>query len=299
MSKWITGEDVARRLKLRDFEIFDLLAAGKLQPYSSITGKKMKWFDFNRLDHVEALNQKHYFNGSLFLKSDIDAFVSAQTEKNISTNKQNIPEPLSTNTRGTKTKPEAEYSIKRNGYFWTIRFQGKESKSIKDVVGLRYIAYLLERPATGVNSMTLYRAINGNMPDVKLNISSAIDDGLNVGNSKKHEINDYKAKLCYTKETEKLWQEYEGLDDTPENAIIKNEILQKIELLKKGSNERAFSNDVSKKQTLIRGILKTAYKNIRTDPSMKKCADHLEKEIKTDGALGYIYNGEIKWEIFL
>ena len=74
MSKWITGKDVARRLNLKDFQIFDYLASGELQPYSSVTGKKIKWYDFNRHDHVEANNQKSFFNNFLFLKSDIESF---------------------------------------------------------------------------------------------------------------------------------------------------------------------------------------------------------------------------------
>lgn len=74
MSKWITGKDVARRLNLKDFEIFDYLASGELKPYSSVTGKKIKWDDFNRHDHVEAYNQKSFFNDYFFLKSDIESF---------------------------------------------------------------------------------------------------------------------------------------------------------------------------------------------------------------------------------
>ncbi len=74
MSKWITGAEVARRLKIKDFEIFDYLAAGKLQPYSSLTGKKIKWLDFDRYNTPESFDKKESFNLCLFLKSDIDAF---------------------------------------------------------------------------------------------------------------------------------------------------------------------------------------------------------------------------------
>lgn len=74
MSKWITGKDVTRRLNLKDFEIFDYLASGELKPYSSVTGKKIKWHDFNRHNHVEAYDQKSFFNDYLFLKSDIESF---------------------------------------------------------------------------------------------------------------------------------------------------------------------------------------------------------------------------------
>lgn len=308
MSKWITGKDVARRLNLKDFEIFDYLASGELKPYSSVTGKKIKWYDFNRNDYVEARDQKSFFNDYLFLKSDIESFELAhgtatkQAESIIDTCEavkaqgSNKPESIAV------VEPSAGNFIKRINKFWTMSYEGKQSGPIKDVMGLRYIAYLLERPGDELNSMDLYHAVNGNMPDAQLNIGAAIDDGLNVGNTTKHEINDYEAKLDYKNEIQKLWQEYNESDaekDTPEKAMIQKQILQKIERLTKESNERAFPTDIKKKQTLIRNLLKTAYKNIKTDRNMKTCVKHLEQNITTDGKNGFKYIGGKIWEIFL
>ncbi len=314
MSKWITGKDVARRLNLKDFEIFDYLASGELKPYSSVTGKKIKWDDFNRHDHVEAYNQKSFFNDYFFLKSDIESFelehgtATKQAGSIIDTCEavkvqgSSKPKTIAVTKPTPQTEPSAENSLKRINKFWTISFEGKQSGPIKDVMGLRYIAYLLERPGDELNSMDLYHVVSSNMLDAKFNISAAIDDGLNVGNTKKHEINDNKAKLNYIKEMQKLKQEYHesiAEKDTPEKAMIQTQILQKIERLKKESNERAFPTDMQKKQTLIRDLLKTAYKNIEVDRNMKECVKHLEQAITTDGKNGFKYIGGKIWEIFL
>ncbi len=199
-------------------------------------------------------------------------------------------------------QPEAKQQIYENALirrsdYWSIHFEGKESNPIKQVDGLLYIAYLLKRPGESIHSLDLYNAIKG-IPDKIIDGKAAIDDGLNIG-TKKQAINDSKTE----KDIKKALQTLKNItlkSDGPEDEMIQREEIQtKIKILKRRLNERDFANDATKKQTLIRSLLKTACKNIKVDHNMKKCADYLDKQINTDGALGWIYKGVLKWKIFL
>ncbi len=232
--------------------------------------------------------------------NDIEVFLKKRERQEH--NNTEIPSkasaPTEESTQALQTEPQAENYFKRNGDFWTIRFQGKESKPIKHVNGLLYIAYLLERPGTSIDSLKLYNAVTYNTPDKTIDESAAIDDGLNVGNSKQV-INDKVARNAYWKNWHEYQDNIDNAEDTPEGNMVKNESLQKQKELERWLKVRNFTDEQSKKQTLIHGLLKTAYKNIKADHNMNKCADHLKTQIKTDGTLGYIYNGETKWKISL
>lgn len=211
-------------------------------------------------------------------------------------------EPTKESTPAPQTEPQAENCFKRseNGDFWTIRFKGKESNPIKDVKGLYYIAYLLQRPGKSISSMEFYTIVTANtqIEGETMGESAAINEGLNIGRSKQP-INDKDARKAYWKQ----WQKYQDIIDeaenTPEGDMIKEEYLQKQDELEKRLHERDFTGESAKKQTLIHDLLKTAYKNIEKDRNMGKCVEHFHATIKTDGAYGYTYTGEMNWEIFL
>jgi len=290
--------------------LFDFARQGVLIPDEPKHIQRCIDYDFGMLSYYPPEEIDGYFSQWRYNPINIEKFEAEHPDiieawqKKVTTSdnkeqKQDDTEP----TPAPQVEPQADNYFKRNGNgdYWTICFQGKESSPIKDVNGLRYIAYLLERPGTSIDSLKFYNIVTGNTSNKIIDESEAIGEGFNIG-SRKQEINDEDATQAYWKQ----WQEYQdnidNADDTPEGNMMKNENLQHLKELEKRLKEKNFDDEQSKKQTLIHGLLNTAYKNIkadRTDHNMKKCADYLKKQIKTDGALGYRYTGEIKWQIFL
>jgi len=184
-----------------------------------------------------------------------------------------------------------QYSFKRQptGY-WNITFNGVESATISNVQGLQYIAYLLERPGKNFSCLELYQEINKVSPDTMTD-EQALANEVFVLNERQA-VNKYITKKQYLARIEQLKREAAD-GDTETKMICKEE----IDAIKCALNDRTFTDDRSKKQKLLRELLKTAYKKILADPAMTECVKHLSKYIKTDGLMGLMYVGEYKWEV--
>jgi len=332
--RWFTADEILEKWNMQPFELIKLIRDGSLQPYAKDAVKELKIvkeltgdeirFLISKIDNpehipdniLERLNsnvQREQFDNDAFEKSSelyefLSKLIFKAEDVSVCEESQGIAKitPETETTPAPQIEPQAENCFTRNGDFWTIRFQGTESKPIKHVQGLLYIAYLLERPGKSLHSLELYRLVSSNTPDKTMDERTAIDDGLNVGN-REQAINDYKTKNDYLKELEKYEElksdylaEVESNADDRETIMINVETVNgMIKEIQRKLNERNFPGDATKKQSLINGLLKTAYRKIKADDNIKKCVVHLKKQIKPDGALGFIYTGEIKWEIFL
>ena len=143
-------------------------------------------------------------------------------------------------------KKEPENYFRRTGEFWSICFNGVESIPIKAVDGLKYIAYLLERPGISINSLTLFNIVKGN----HVNNSDSFAHGLKADH-RRQTINDSKTKKDYQDELDIL-ETHIVTDVDPDERIIKQEAIDNQKaLLKKKLNERAFTDEPTKKQSLI------------------------------------------------
>jgi hypothetical protein len=194
-------------------------------------------------------------------------------------------------------KEEPENYFRHTGEFWSICFDGVESIPIKAVDGLKYIAYLLERPGESIESLSFYGIVNP--PEKNKKTTANIyycEDSFSIRHQRQ-QVFDSKTKKEYRNELETLENYKIEEDDLDERLTKQAQIDNRIAFLKKELNERAFKDEPSKKQSLINGHLKKAYKSIEKDKNMKNCIEHLRKTIKTDGALGFVYAGERNWKI--
>lgn len=303
----ITGIELMERWSIEATTLILLSYEGMLFPSFPADFRN----DASWLMCQDSTTQNNYLTKCIYDKDVIEVAEIVYSEHLAKVRKKDSPqedkELTLTPTQAPKAlTPQAENYFKRNGEYWTIRFQGKESNPIKGVNGLRYIAYLLQSPRTSIHSIDLYNVVTGNTPDKTIDESEAIADGLNVGN-KKQAKNDYKTKTEYLKKIEELEDiRNDYLKDAKTSPYDAETIMINIENLdimkkelQKQLNTRNFPDDATKKQSLINGLLKTAYRKIKADKNIKECAVHLEKQIKPDGANGFIYTGEIKWGIFL
>jgi len=189
-------------------------------------------------------------------------------------------------------------SIKReNSGLWYICFKGHEAR-IKHMIGLQYIAYLLERPGTAVSCINLSHAANP--PETTpMTSDRAAADGLHIATNSRLE-HDYKEEP----ETKKvLWREYQRLHNDIETAdseierketeLEMNMIMQSLQSdegkLQDSSNSKAQANV---KRSIARAITTIGQAAV-TDLSA-----YLENNIKADGRYGYVYSGA-PWKITL
>lgn len=191
----------------------------------------------------------------------------------------------------------------KEGEHWYIGFEGKTA-IVKKLDGLLYIGYLLEKPGKQIPCRDLYQAASGRMPDKIMAEGSAIEEGLNIGNSQQA-VSSPEAKAEYMRQYKKLNDELLRINDlpnyerTPEHEMEKKDIeeeLGKIILIMK---EKTFADPNNKKaQANMTKRLQTAYKAL-DKAGMKELETHLRKHIRPDDAYGLIYNGSHIWNITL
>jgi len=187
----------------------------------------------------------------------------------------------------------AENVFKRDHEFWTIRYEGCDSRPISHVDGLLYIAHLLNNPEKSFPCKDLYQTTKGCTLSTVMDSAKAISQGLSLGSSSQ-EIADFKAKADYAKRIRELKGDLEKADSDLERREIEDEITSYLSFLK----ERHFNKPEDKKaQTNVVKRIKGAYKKLR-DSGFTALIDHLEKSIRSDGSRGLLYCGSKKWEIF-
>jgi len=209
-------------------------------------------------------------------------------------------EKLGSSEKTPEEAPDAacnpsDRSFIRERDVWTITFEGKKGP-IKDLTGLRYIAYLLERPREDVSCFNLYHAM---YPSDTTTITKelATVEGLSIAaRSKEIEaVNTPKTKKEFGERYRQLNEEHDQAESDGEKEKIENEQDQ-IEKALKCSRFRDPIN--SKAQSNVKKRINCAMNAIRQNNNFKSLVAHLEKNIKPDGKYGYFYTGA-SWEIIL
>jgi hypothetical protein len=208
--------------------------------------------------------------------------------------------PLKEPAQQKHTLPEQSKSVNfftKKSSSWDIGYKGKTG-NINPIHGISYIVTLLNRPGESFLCKELYQTLSGKVPGKTISESSAIDEGLNIG-CNTQPISDYKAKQGYWNQWQKLQDDIDNAEDSPEGDMLKKEIKKKQDELMPYLKKRNFADPNDKKaQANISKRLDTAYKTIR-EAGLKEMAKHLEDNIKTDDAYGLRYTGDITWEIII
>ncbi len=198
---------------------------------------------------------------------------------------------------GLEKKDNNVNSFINKGDYWEIKFDGK-SEIVKNLAGIRYIATLLERPGKSISCRELFQFVSGKAPGKVMSESAAINEGLNIGGNTQP-ISDDKATQGYWNQWQKLQDDIDNAEDSPEGEILKKESMKKQSELMPHLKKRNFADPNDKKaQANISKRLDTAYKTI-SETGMKEMAKHLQDNIKTNDAYGLRYTGDIAWNIII
>jgi len=180
-----------------------------------------------------------------------------------------------------------------------------ESDPVKNVMGMRYIERLLDNPGNSYTCLELLELhTKKDAYPRSMSEEAAIGQGLYADHGRQ-EISDYKAHGDYWKKQIELEDERtkileaDEFDRAPDENLRLQEIEQELSKLKLSKRHLNFSDKVSDQQSLVRTNLKKAYEIIQKDKKMADFMKHIKDDgyIKTDGAYGYVYMGNIKWKI--
>lgn len=195
------------------------------------------------------------------------------------------------NTNEIDSQKEKKNFFHHDGQYWKVGYEG-EKKTVPALHGMKYIAYLIEKPRTSIPCRELYQARSGKVPDNITSEGTAIGEGLNIG-SRKQGVSDYGARQNYEKEYYELQNDLDNAESEMERQEIEKEMKTIISCLK----ERAFPDkDTVRCQSNIQRRLKKAYEAI-SKAGLKEMEKHLRAHIKTDGTYSLTYTGSAAWEI--
>lgn len=302
----MTGSEVMNDLSLDAAKVLFLAYKGLLVPFIPLV-LNPKWMELcissrsnppeNYITHWmywKAAVEEFKLNHKDFLDELGQQVVKTWKDSDQSKDdKEKALEPTDTK----KPLPQPINFFAREGDMWHIGFEGQTIR-IRHLDGLQYITYLLERPGKSISCRELYQAMSGKKPDKIMPEGSAIDEGLYTGHNKQN-VSDYDAKRDYWKLWQKLQDDFDNAEDSPEGEMMKKESKKKQDEITPYLKDRTIADPNDKKaQVNIRKRLDTAYKAIRKAP-LEKLEKHLQNHIKPDGALGLSYSGTHNWDIII
>ena len=181
----------------------------------------------------------------------------------------------------------------REGEFWTIAYAGKTMR-LRDVKGLRYIAFLLAAPGTDVHVLELVAAADGSSADG----GNPVDDGLHSGRpADLGPVLDQQAREEYRARLEDLRSELEearSFADDERAARIEEEIDTLVEELARaaglGGRDRPQASTAERARVNVTKAIRTAIKLI--DKQSPELAEHLTASIRTGRFCSYAPPGE-------
>jgi hypothetical protein len=254
------------------------------------------WLDYELPENEESADRViDLLMRSYFKIKDVEAIAKANPEtQNITALEDRLSQKESESKPNIITKDATAINtsnyFKRNGDFWTIRYDGKESDPIKHVDGFLYIAHLLQTPRVSISCSKLYQAKIGQHPGT-VSAGTAIAEGLLIGTNKQYK-SDSEAKEAYMKE----YLELRASLDRAESDMERHDIEKEMNSIMQFINEGAFADKNKNKQGNMTKRLDAAYDKLEKS-GMKSLSQHLRVSIKPNGAYDLVYNSETSWEI--
>jgi tetratricopeptide (TPR) repeat protein len=189
------------------------------------------------------------------------------------------------------TRVEARFA--REGEFWTIAYAGKTMR-LRDVKGLRYIAFLLAAPGLDVHVLELVAAADGSSADGR----QPVGEGLRSARpADLGPVLDQRAKEEYRRRLEDLrsdLDEARSFADEERAARIEEEIDALVEELARatglGGRDRPLSSSAERARVNVTKAIRTAIK--LTERQSPQLAEHLTASIRTGRFCSYAPPGE-------
>ena len=185
-----------------------------------------------------------------------------------------------------------EAGFAREGDFWTIGYDGQTMR-LRDVKGLRYIAFLLAAPGSEVHVLELVAAVDG-----APRADPIAGDGLHAaGAAGAHALLDSQAKAEYRGRLEDLRTELEearGFADDERAAAIEQELDALVEELARaaglGGRDRQMASPAERARVNVTKAIRTAIKLVGRESAALE--EHLTASIRTGRFCSYAPPGE-------
>lgn len=189
--------------------------------------------------------------------------------------------------RGAAPQPPGRPRLDRRGDLWTVRFDGRSS-TVRDVVGLHYLAALLGAPGREVSALHLAR-LRGNRGAGRLDGAAGLRaDSAGPG----HEVLDAQARAAYRARLTELrteLDEAEAWNDGERAARLRAELefvaRELAAALGRGGRPRAVATDAERARVSVTRALRAAIDRIaRVDPA---AGAHLDAAVRTGSSCCY------------
>jgi hypothetical protein len=186
-----------------------------------------------------------------------------------------------------------EARFAREGEFWTIAYAGKTMR-LRDVKGLRYIAFLLAAPGLDVHVLELVAAADGSSADGRKPVGEGLQSArpADLG-----PVLDQRAREEYRRRLEDLrsdLDEARSFADEERAARIEEEIDALVEELARatglGGRDRPLSSSAERARVNVTKAIRTAIK--LTEKQSPQLAEHLTASIRTGRFCSYAPPGE-------
>lgn len=180
----------------------------------------------------------------------------------------------------------------KKGDGWNLGFMGQIAENVKHLNGFSYIAHLLQRPGESIKDSDLDQIVSGKGSDSSVSEDTAISNRLFVA-VKGQAVTSKKGQQVIKQKWDELQDEL--VDAGMERQEEIQEELAKLEPFM-NTKHRNFANPNDKKlQSNITNRLDDAFTAIQKR-GLNKMANHLKNNIKTDGAYGRYYSGDLPWD---
>ncbi|MCC6581536.1 MAG: hypothetical protein IT440_13960 [Phycisphaeraceae bacterium] len=181
------------------------------------------------------------------------------------------------------------YEFRKTGDYWTVRFNGQFT-TIKDAVGLTYIAHLLASRRRKVFAPELLQAVTGESAVAQVSSAGALTDQQTLADLKQSYLDTQRelekaARNHDVAAQERLRHELDGLSD----------YLKKVKGL--GGRTREASDDADKIRRAITQAIGRTLDSLGADDKLPAAAQHLRNAIKTGLFMSYEPEEEWPWAL--
>ena len=308
----ISGLPLMQKLDLEDqcfnpeFQIDDILNFWNIlgQEYAIIFKKKLQskrgiylYSRFPSLFVKFDVIKKSYMNRKIQFKEPNVALPLRKAEifdelsEIIGDQGDNVPVLLELYSEHQALESNCNNEFRKNGDYWSIKFNGQRLQPIKNLKGLRYIHLLISNPGKKINVIEMSNIINGNI-DMAPSIDSYNDRIMD-----KRTITALKSKydlLIKNINAAKSNNQTESVIDQQQEAqFIQNELNKCLNLRK---SSRSFNSDKEKARKAVLYCISIAQNRIKgKNPDLWV---HLKNSIHTGFICSYMPDSQISWNCY-
>ncbi|MHC4661128.1 MAG: hypothetical protein ACYS8W_05510 [Planctomycetota bacterium] len=182
----------------------------------------------------------------------------------------------------------SEYIFRLAGNKWIVRYEGSKEYYLDDMIGMKYIRYLISHPGETFYVLDLEAFIRtgSSVTIVQQDAGPALDPRA------KRELRQKREELIEKIEAGQYSDPAEHAQDKEDVQEIEKQLSADIGL---GGRDRRLSDEVDKCRKRVCGNIENALKKIQNIPELTQLYTHLNNAITRGRDIGYTPEKEISW----